>query len=52
MKRDEKIDLLMLLSALEAWSFASQNPFPDYLGEQVENTVNQIRDSMRKTHND
>ncbi len=35
MTREQKLDILLLLSAMESWSFSMQKPLPDYLREQV-----------------
>ncbi len=35
MTREQKLDILLLLSAMESWSFSMQQPLPDYLREQV-----------------
>jgi hypothetical protein len=39
MTQKEKIDLIMLLSAMESWSFSVQPHFPDYLYEKLCNAV-------------
>jgi len=39
MTKPEILDLLMLLSAMESWSFSVQSHFPDYLYEKLRNTV-------------
>lgn len=36
MDKQKAIELLMLLSALESWSFSSNTPLPDYLHERLE----------------
>lgn len=35
MTREQKLDILILLSALESWSFAEKHYLPDYLHERL-----------------
>ena len=42
-KREQTIDLLMLLSALESAFFASKSTMPDYLIERIDNAVAALR---------
>ena len=35
MTKQELLALMRLLSALESWAWASKNPFPDYLDNQI-----------------
>ena len=35
MTRPESLELLMLLSALESWSFSAGKTLPDYLHDQL-----------------
>jgi hypothetical protein len=39
MSRQEMLDTLLLLSALESWSFSTGQRLPDYLHEQLSRTV-------------
>ena len=39
MTRQDKLEILMLLSALESWSFSMQSGLPDYLHERLSNTM-------------
>jgi hypothetical protein len=39
MTNKEKLDLLMLLSAIESWSFSVKSPFPGYLHEKIDSNV-------------
>ena len=39
MTNKDKLDLIMLLSAMESWSFSVQSHFPDYLYERLSNAV-------------
>ena len=43
MSKNESLDLLMLLSALESWSFASGHNMPDYLYEKIADAVAVLR---------
>lgn len=42
-KREQAIDLLMLLSALESAFFASKSTMPDYLIERIDTAVSALR---------
>ena len=42
-KREQAIDLLMLLSALESWTFAEKRMPPDYLIERMDNAIASLR---------
>ena len=42
-KREQAIDLLMLLSALESWAFAADNRLPDYLSARLQAAVELLR---------
>lgn len=39
MTKPQALDLLMLLSALESWSFSTGKPLPDYLLERLNNAI-------------
>ena len=39
MSRSEILDIIKLLSALEAWSFAEKHRLPDYLLENLDKIV-------------
>ena len=40
LSKQDALDLLMLLSALESWSFAVQgHTIPDYLHERIGNSI-------------
>ena len=39
MEKSEILDLLMLLSALESWSFSEKKSLPDYLHEKLSDSV-------------
>ena len=42
-KREQAIDLLMLLSALESWSFAADHRLPDILAARLDAAVAVLR---------
>jgi hypothetical protein len=39
MSKEEILDTIKLLSALEAWSFAEKRTLPDYLLEELDKVV-------------
>ena len=42
MNKKEMLDILMLLSALESWSFAERRTIPDYLQERLCDVVGML----------
>lgn len=42
-KREQNIELLMLLSALESWTFSTDKTPPDYLIERMDRAVELLR---------
>lgn len=46
MEKAELLDLLMLLSALESWSFADKHRMPDYLYERIDKQIDLLRDKL------
>jgi hypothetical protein len=40
------LQLMMLLSALESWSFLTGKPLPDYLLEQLNELQDELRDEV------
>jgi len=46
MTKPEAIDLLMLLSALESWSFAADHRLPDILAARLDAAVAALRDEV------
>ena len=46
MTKPQAIDLLMLLSALESWSFSTGKPLPDYLLERLDVAIAVLRDDV------
>jgi hypothetical protein len=39
MTKADKLELLMLLSALESWSFADKHMMPDYLYDRLDKAI-------------
>lgn len=39
MTKEQKLEILMLLSALESWTFSLQKTLPDYLHEEIKNAM-------------
>lgn len=48
MTKDQALDLLMLLSALESWSFADKHTMPDFLHERLADAVEVLRNEVMK----
>lgn len=46
--KDQALDLLMLLSALESWGLATGNGLPKYLHERVESAIEVLRNEVMK----
>lgn len=42
-KREQAIDMLMLLSALESWSFAAEHQLPEVLAARLDAAVAALR---------
>ena len=43
MTKEECLDLLQLLSAVESWSFADKHHMPDYLYERIDLAMELLR---------
>ena len=43
MTKPQALDMLMLLSALESWSFSTGKPLPDYLLERLDVALEVLR---------
>jgi len=48
MTKENHLELLMLLSALESWSFSASTTLPDYLHERITNAVEALRAEVLK----
>lgn len=42
MTRAEALALIRLLSAIESWAMSQQRPMPDYLHEQMSDSMDQL----------
>jgi predicted nucleotidyltransferase len=49
MTNREKLDLIMLLSAIESWSFSAQTRLPDYLHDKLCNAVELLTNKVLET---
>lgn len=45
-KREQAIDMLMLLSAIESWSFAAEHKLPEVLATRLDAAVAALRDEV------
>lgn len=41
--KEQALDTIILLSAIELWAFCVGNPLPDYLHEKLSNAVDALR---------
>ena len=48
MTKEQILDTIKLLSALEAWSFANQHRLPDYLLEDLDKTIETLSAEVLK----
>ena len=48
MTKEQLIELVKLLSALESWSFSSQSVMPEYLYEKLDKQVKAITQEILK----
>lgn len=46
MTKPQALDLLMLISALETWSFSTGQPLPDYLIERLDVAIELLRNEV------
>ena len=46
MTKPQALDLIVLLSALESWSFSTGKPLPDYLLERLDVAIAVLRDEV------
>ena len=45
-KREQTLELLMLLSALESWSFAAEHRLPEGLAARLDKAVDVLKDEV------
>jgi len=48
MNKEELLVIIKLLSALESWSFSTGKLLPDYLHEDLQNTVDRLCSEVLK----
>lgn len=48
MNREQAIELIKLLSALESWGFATGHMLPDYLHERLSDALAQLTEDALK----
>lgn len=48
MTKEECLDLLQLLSAVESWSMADKHRMPDYLYDQIDIAIKLLRKEVLK----
>lgn len=48
MTKQEYLDLLMLLSAMESWTFSVKECLPDYLHERLSNAIESLSREVLK----
>lgn len=48
MTKEQILDVIKLLSALEGWSFAEKHRLPDYLLEDLDKTVEMLSKELLK----
>ena len=46
MTKPQVLDLLMLLSALESWSFSTGKPLPDHTFDAMQNAIDNLRSAL------
>ena len=46
--KQQVIELIKLLSALESWSFSSKTALPDYLLERLDRAINELTEDVLK----
>ena len=48
MTKQDYLDIIKLLSAVESWSFSTGGKFPDYLGEQISDSIEKLSKEVLK----
>ena len=46
MDKSQTLELLMLLSAIESWSFADKHRMPDYLYDRIDSAIASLRKEL------
>ncbi len=52
MTKQQTLDLLMLLAALESWAFSVGKPLPDYLHDDLANSIDALSVNLVGANND
>jgi len=48
MTKQDYLDIIKLLSAIESWSFSTGGKFPDYLWEQIIDSIEKLSKDVLK----
>jgi len=48
MTKQDYLDIIKLLSAVESWSLSAGGKFPDYLGEQIIDSIEKLSKEVLK----
>jgi len=48
MTKQDYLEIIKLLSALESWSFSVSSKFPDYLGDQILDSIEKLSKEVLK----
>ena len=46
MTKEQTLELLMLLSAIESWSFADKHRMPDYLYDRIDSAIDSLKKEL------
>lgn len=46
MIKPDALEILMLLTALESWSFSTGKTIPDYLMDRIQNAIDVLREEI------
>ena len=46
MTKEQTLELLMLLSAIESWSFADKHRMPEYLYDRIDSAIEFLRKEL------
>lgn len=46
MTKRDKLDILMLLSAIESWGLSNDKMMPDYLHEGIDSLMDKLREEV------
>ena len=46
MNKQDKLAMLMLLSAIESWSFSVQTRMPEYLHDRIDATIDVLKEEI------